>query len=182
VNTRLSDLYLVARIWPALDTTHSVFAIQSRGGKFMKAPFLIGRIMLGGFFIYNGINHLKQRKTLAQYAAAKKVPRPDLAVTASGIMLIAGGTSIVLGIKPKLGALLAAGFLGVVSPAIHAFWKDQDPNERMNNMVNFSKNLALLGATVALAGVDEPWEASVPVAQPSRLERVRRVVRKSIAA
>lgn len=148
----------------------------------MKAPFLIGRIMLGGFFIYNGVNHLKQRKTLTQYAAAKKVPKPDVAVTASGIMLIAGGTSIVLGIKPRLGALLAAGFLGVVSPAMHAFWKDEDPNQRMNDMVHFSKNLALLGATVALAGVEEPWPASVPIAQPGRMERMRRVARRGVAA
>jgi putative oxidoreductase len=148
----------------------------------MKAPFLIGRIILGGFFIYNGINHFKQRESLTQYAAAKHVPKPDLAITASGVALIAGGTSILLGVKPKLGAALVAGFLGGVSPAIHAFWKDEDPNERMNDMVNFSKNIALLGATLALMGVDEPWEASVPIVQPSRLERVRQIVRKKIAA
>jgi uncharacterized membrane protein YphA (DoxX/SURF4 family) len=149
----------------------------------MKAPFLIGRIMLGGFFIYNGINHLKQRDSLSQYAAAKHFPKPDLAVTASGVALIVGGTSIVLGTKPKLGTILVASFLGVVSPAIHAFWKDEDPNERTNDMTHFTKNLALLGATMALMGVDEPWEASVPVGHHrSRLDRVRRVVGKTIAA
>src|ERR1700761_901436 len=135
----------------------------------MKAPFLIGRIILGDFFVYNGINHLKQQKALSQYASAKHVPKPDAAVIASGVAMIAGGTSIVLGVKPKIGALLVAGFLGVVSPVIHDFWKHEDPNQRLNDMVNFSKNLALLGATVALMGVDEPWEASIPLGQPSRM-------------
>src|SRR5438270_817699 len=41
----------------------------------MKAPFLIGRLIFGGYFIYNGINHFKQTETIAQYAGAKKVPR-----------------------------------------------------------------------------------------------------------
>jgi len=27
----------------------------------MKARFLIGRILFGGFFLYNGINHSSQR-------------------------------------------------------------------------------------------------------------------------
>lgn len=31
----------------------------------MKAPFLIGRVLLGGFFLYNGINHFRQADTLA---------------------------------------------------------------------------------------------------------------------
>ncbi|HVJ05666.1 MAG TPA: hypothetical protein VM578_08335 [Candidatus Saccharimonadales bacterium] len=30
----------------------------------------------GGFFLYNGINHFLQYKTLVGYAASKKVPMP----------------------------------------------------------------------------------------------------------
>ncbi len=30
-------------------------------------------------------------------------------------------------------------------------------------MINFSKNMALLGGALALMGVEEPWPASVPV-------------------
>lgn len=131
----------------------------------MKIPFLLGRIVFGGFFLYNGINHFMQRKSLAQYAQAKKVPRPDVAVSASGIALLIGGASILLGIKPKVGALAIAGFLAGVSPMVHDFWRMEDPNQRMNEMVNFSKNLALLGAALALMSVEEPWPVSVPVAQ-----------------
>jgi len=31
----------------------------------MKAPFLIGRMIFGGYFLYNGINHLKNRHQMA---------------------------------------------------------------------------------------------------------------------
>src|SRR5579862_7174673 len=87
----------------------------------MKAPFLIGRLLFGGFFLYNGINHFRQRKMIAQYAGAKKVPKPDAAVIATGVALTVGGASVLLGIKPKLGTLAIIGFLGGVSPFIHNF-------------------------------------------------------------
>jgi len=132
----------------------------------MKIPFLLGRIVFGGFFLYNGIHHFLERKSMAQYARAKNVPAPHVAVPATGAALVIGGASILLGIKPRLGALAIIGFLAGVSPSIHNFWAIEDPNQRMNEMINFSKNLALLGAALALMGVKEPWPASVPVAQP----------------
>jgi len=137
----------------------------------MKAAFLIGRLVFGGFFLYNGINHLKERKQLGQYAESKNVPLAEAAVAATGVALIAGGTSILLGIKPKLGAAAIAGFLAGVSPVMHNFWSVQDPNQRMNEMVNFSKNLALLGGALALMGMEEPWPASVPIGQNEQMER-----------
>jgi putative oxidoreductase len=147
----------------------------------MKAPFLIGRMLFGGFFLYNGINHLRERKNMASYTASKGVPAPELAVTASAIPLIVGGASLLLGIKPKVGAVAILGFLAGVSPVMHDFWRNEDPGERNNNMISFMKNVALAGAALALLGVDEPWEASVPVARPGLAEKARSVMRKMAA-
>ena len=126
----------------------------------MKAVFLLGRLLFGGFFLYNGINHIKQQQALSQYAGAKQVPNPELAVIASGIAILVGGGSVVLGLKPKIGILAIIAFLSTVSPAIHDFWNAQDPQQRQNDMINFSKNMALLGAALALIGVEE-WPASI---------------------
>lgn len=126
----------------------------------MKAAFLIGRLVFGGFFLYNGINHFKQKNGLAQYAGAKNVPNPELAVTASGVALTVGGASIILGVKPHLGALAILGFLAAVSPTMHDFWTAGDPQQKQNDMIHFSKNMALLGAALALAGIEE-WPLSI---------------------
>ena len=147
----------------------------------MKAPFLIGRILFGGFFLYNGINHLLQRKNMANYTASKGVPSPEVAVTASAVPLIVGGSSMLLGLKPKWGAMAILGFLAGVSPIMHDFWRNQDPNERMNNMTNFAKNLALAGGALALMGVDEPWEGSVPIGRPSIAQRMKNIGRRLAA-
>ena len=95
----------------------------------MKTPFLIGRLLFGGFFLYNGINHFKERRNLAQYAKAKNVPAPEVAVAATGAALIFGGASLLLGIKPKMGGMAIAGFLAGVSPVMHNFWKQQWANQ-----------------------------------------------------
>jgi putative oxidoreductase len=135
----------------------------------MKIPFLIGRIMFGGFFLYSGIHHFLKRKNLAQYAMSKNVPFAEAAVVATGAMLFVGGASLISGVKPKIGIAAAATFLAGVSPVMHNFWDQQDATIRQNEIVNFSKNMALLGAAVSLMSIDEPW--------PHRLSRVRAIRR-----
>jgi putative oxidoreductase len=147
----------------------------------MRGPFLLGRLMFGGYFILSGINHFKKTRELSQHAAAKKVPKPDAAVRLTGAVLIAGGTSILLGMKPRLGAAAIVGFLAGVSPVMHDFWKQEQPEMRMNDMINFTKNMALAGGAMALMGLDEPWPASV-APQPSVRQRARRMLKESIAA
>jgi putative oxidoreductase len=102
---------------------------------------------------------------------------PRLAVAASGVALVAGGASILLGVKPRLGATALIAFLAVVSPAMHNFWRAEDPQQRMNDMINFTKNMALLGSALALLSIEEPWPASVPIAQSSKLERAQNFIR-----
>ena len=147
----------------------------------MKAPFLIGRMLLGGFFLYNGIQHFLNHGDMARYAASKGVPKPELAVLGTGALLSVGGASIITGVMPKVGTAAVVAFLAGVTPTMHSFWKEQDPNQRMNEMVQFTKNAALLGSALTLMGVEEPWSASVPVAQPSRLQRIKKFARRSLA-
>lgn len=116
----------------------------------MKLPHVLGRLVFGGFFLYNGIHHFMERKAMAQYVNAKGIPMPDVAVTATGVALTLGGASIAFGIKPELGAVAVAGFLAGVSPMMHDFWKVEDPQRRQSEMINFAKNMALLGAALAL--------------------------------
>ncbi len=136
----------------------------------MKLPFTLGRLVFGGFFLYNGINHLFQRKQMAQYAESKHVPLPEAAVTATGVALTLGGASLLLGVKPRLGAAAVAGFLIGVSPLMHDFWRVQDPEKRQNEMINFSKNMALLGSSLAFMGVEEKKAGgNLPAPSPPEL-------------
>ena len=147
----------------------------------MKAPFLIGRMLFGGFFLMSGIDHLRKHGQMAPYAESKGVPAADLAVKLSAVPLIIGGASMLLGVKPKLGAMALVAFLAGVTPTMHDFWRNENPEERQSNQTNFLKNLALAGGALALMGVEEPWEASVPVGEPKLVRKVRRMAREMAA-
>ena len=73
------------------------------------------------------------------------------------------------------------GFLAGVLPMMHDFWRQEQPEQRMNDMVNFTKNLALAGGATVLMGVEEPWPASVPVTKPKPIDRVKRFLREVAA-
>ena len=64
--------------------------------------------------------------------------------------LLLGGASILTDVKPRAGLGLLAVFLLGVTPTMHAFWADEDPQQRMGNQINFLKNLALLGSVLML--------------------------------
>jgi putative oxidoreductase len=134
----------------------------------MNELFLVGRIVFGGYFAYSGITHFLSGSMMAQYAASKGVPLPEAAVFATGLLILAGGLSVMFGVLPHIGALCIALFLVGVSPMMHNFWAVPDPNLRMVEMVNFTKNMALLGGVLMLLGVPRPW--------PYSLENRRRVV------
>ncbi len=127
----------------------------------MEIAFLIGRIVYGGYFFYSGINHFMNISMMAGYAGSKGVPAPKLAVMGSGLMILAGGFFIASGLLPYIGALLIVVFLLVVSPMMHNFWAIADPAQKMNDMVNFTKNMALAGAALMLLIIPQPWPYSL---------------------
>ncbi|MGH9396507.1 MAG: DoxX family protein [Terriglobia bacterium] len=123
----------------------------------MNVVFLIGRIILGAYFISGGINHFSKLNFMSGYVKAKGAPAPKVAVAGSGVLLILGGLSVLLGVYPLIGCILLIIFLAGVSPVMHAYWKIQDPMARMGEMVNFTKNIALIGALLIILTIPGPW-------------------------
>ncbi len=120
----------------------------------MEFVFLIGRLIFGGYFALQGINHFVQKKGLSEYARSKHVASPELAVSLSGALLFVSGISIVLGIFVDIALIALVIFLFITSFVMHAFWKDHDQVSKTNNHINFMKNMALLGASLMLLYID----------------------------
>jgi putative oxidoreductase len=116
----------------------------------MDVIVLIGRVLFVFLFLSSGFGHFTQRAGMSQYAKAKGVPAPMAGVLGGGVLLLAGGLSILLGIWPDLGALLLVVFLLPTAFLMHAFWKETDPQSRMTEMIQFNKDLALAGAALML--------------------------------
>ncbi len=122
--------------------------------------FLIGRILIGGFFLMAGFNHFARLNMMAGYAKMKRTPAPTLAVGGTGVLLLLGGASLLLGFHPTIGVILLAIFLLPISFMIHNFWTIQDPQAKMNEMVQFQKNIAILGLLLMTLLIPGPWPMS----------------------
>ena len=127
----------------------------------MEYLVLLGRVLLGAFFVQAGVDHLRKVDMMAPYAAAKGVPAARLSVRVTGVQLLAGGFSILLGAWPQWGVLLIALFLIPTSFMMHAFWAVKDPQAAMMDRVQFGKNIALLGGVLMLLAIPRPWVWSV---------------------
>jgi putative oxidoreductase len=91
----------------------------------MKYIVPIGRVLFSLIFIMSDFTHFS--KTTIGYAESQGVPLASITVPLSGLIAIAGGLSIAVGLRTKFGAWLIVLFLIPVTFAMHAFWKAQDP-------------------------------------------------------
>lgn len=121
--------------------------------------FLIGRIILGLFFINSGFNHFSNLNMIAGYAGSKKIPFPKFSVFVSGLFLLFGGLSILLGIYQVVGIILVIIFLLLAAFFIHNFWTLKK-EQRQVDQVNFMKNIALVGALLMILQIPN-WSYSI---------------------
>jgi|SRR3989344_4005136 len=123
--------------------------------------FFIGRLLLGGFLLYNAYNHLFKVKDLAAYAEFKKIPMAKLAVVISGLLLLFGGYTIIAGVRVTAGVVALVVFFLPVTFSMHAFWKEEAGQARQMDQIQFMKNLAILGAILMLLAIPTPWPLSL---------------------
>jgi putative oxidoreductase len=115
----------------------------------MKYFVLLGRILYAAIFIMAAPNHFT--KGAIAYAASHGVPLATFAVPLSGIIALAGGLSIALGFRAKIGAWLLVLFLLPVTFMMHAFWAVTDPLAAATQQIMFMKNISMLGAALLIA-------------------------------
>jgi putative oxidoreductase len=126
----------------------------------MKLFYLIGRLIVGAYYIYNGVQHFIKLSGMAQYAKLKGVPLPEIAIPLAGALLVVAGLSFLLGYHPEIGVLALVVFLVPVSFKMHDFWAETG-QQRATDMVNFLKNVALLGSALMFLGIRRPWPLSL---------------------
>ena len=71
-------------------------------------------------------------------------------VPISGVLCILGAISIILGYKTRIGATMIIVFLVPVTLVFHHFWTVADPGARQMQMIDFMKNISLLGGAMII--------------------------------
>jgi putative oxidoreductase len=118
-------------------------------GFWQGAVVVLGRFFFAVIFLLAGANHFN--KQTIGYAASQGVPLASIAVPLSGVVAIAGGLSILLGYRAKIGAWLIVLFLIPVTLMMHKFWTVQDPMMAQIQMILFMKNVSMLGGALLIS-------------------------------
>lgn len=116
----------------------------------MEEIFLLARILFVYLVIGSGVGHLMATDAMAGYAQSRGISNSKLMVQISGVALIAGGVSVLLGVFGDAGSLGLAILLIIIAVMMHAFWKETDPQAKQMEMISFNKDIALAGGALAM--------------------------------
>jgi len=117
---------------------------------------LLGRFLFVLIFVMSGPRHFMSQ-TIA-YVASQGVPLASITVPISGILALAGGLSVVVGYRAKIGAWLLVVFLAAVTPLMHKFWGVTDPMMYQMQFIMFMKNVSMLGGALLITQLGAgPW-------------------------
>jgi putative oxidoreductase len=117
---------------------------------------LLGRLLFALIFLMSAPMDFSSQ-TIA-YAASQGVPFASIAVPLAGVIALAGGLSVLLGYRARIGAWLIVLFLAAVTPMMHNFWAVADPTMHQMQFIMFLKNLSMLGGALFISQTGAgPW-------------------------
>ena len=110
---------------------------------------LLARILLMLLFVLFGWSKLTDFSGTVAYMASEGLPFPTLAAGVVVLMEFFVGVAIVLGFYTRPLALLLAVYTLGTALIGHHYWT-MTGGDRMANMINFYKNLAIIGGLLLL--------------------------------
>lgn len=116
-----------------------------------QAAPLIGRILVAAIFLWSGIGKIGGFAGTAGYMASKGLPMAEVLLVITIIVEIGAALMIIVGYKARLGALALLLWMIPVTLIFHAFWAVPADQVQMQ-MINFFKNLGLMGAMLLIIG------------------------------
>lgn len=110
---------------------------------------VLGRLLFSAIFIASAPLHFSQ--AMIDRAASQGVPFASIAVPGFGLLALAGGLSVLLGYRAKLGAWALVIFLLPVTLMMHQFWAAPDQEAMSLHLTMFMKNLSLVGGALLIS-------------------------------
>lgn len=111
---------------------------------------LLGRLLMSAIFLVSAALKLAYWNGSVQGLEAKHLPVAPLLLAAAVTLELAGGIALVTGLLARPAALLLFLYLIPTTLLFHNFWAVSGP-EQPGQMINFLKNLAIMGGLLLLA-------------------------------
>jgi putative oxidoreductase len=118
-----------------------------------KWGLVLGRLLLSVIFVLSGFGKITQFANTAAMMAGAGIPLAKAALVLTIVIELGGGLLLITGYKVRYVAPIMALFLVPVTLAFHKFWGIPAQEQQMQ-MVNFLKNVAIMGGLVVAAFSD----------------------------
>jgi len=106
-----------------------------------------GRVLLCVIFLMAAVgNKIPHFSDVAQLMASKGIPQPKLMLVGAIVFLLAGSLSVMTGYRARIGASLLLVFLVLATYYFHNFWTIADAKAQQDQLMQFMKNLSIMGA------------------------------------
>ncbi|RWE77515.1 DoxX family protein [Mesorhizobium sp.] len=118
----------------------------------MPVPMIqaVGALLIGGVFVFAGIEHFAKFGAMRDYLAAQKFPAPALMLAAGSTVEIIAGSLLAVGVTKPLAAGALILFTLATNFMLLRFWASAEP-ERQVLRNAFLINIAVIGGLL-LAG------------------------------
>lgn len=105
---------------------------------------LIGRVLIGGVFLWAAYEKIKHWSVTMSYMKAKNVPQMNIVVPTSIGLKIAGALSLLLGWHAHLGAFVLLVVTAASTLYLHNFWAKEGSDRNIEKLL-FMKEVAVMG-------------------------------------
>ena len=111
---------------------------------------LLGRIFLAFIFLYEAYDSIFYfQETKEKMTSYGLTWNQDLLLVGAIILLILGGSLLLLGYRTGFGVILLLLYWVPVTFIVHSFWNDPEPEARLNGIL-FMKNIAIIGGLMVV--------------------------------
>lgn len=116
----------------------------------MSGLTAIGCLLVGGLFVFAGIDHFRRFAAVEAMLAARRWPRPGLWLAAASAFQIGAGLCVILGVARTQAALGLAVFVVAASATLLDYWRFEGA-QREGMRSGFVANWGVLGGLLLAA-------------------------------
>jgi putative oxidoreductase len=117
-----------------------------------RIMLIVGRVLLGLYFIIPGLTKITGWAAMSAYMAQHGVPLIPVLLIVTIILQVGGGICLAIGYRTALTAFLLAGLTLLISLFMHDFWNTYEGADPGHETQNFIKNLAIMAGLLFVAG------------------------------
>ena len=135
-------------------------AQDQRLAQAQRALLIVGRVLLGLYFIVPGLTKITGWAAMSAYMEQHGVPLIPVLLGLTIILQVGGGACLAIGYRTRLMAFVLAGLTLMINLFMHDFWNVYEGTDQGHETQNFIKNLAIMAGLLYVAGASPGNKAS----------------------